>query len=783
MEVPAKVYRHANWSHILGNNLIILSVFLALGAALIFGIYILAGFLLPLASFLIFVQATKDIASREGTGNLNPDAALIWQEVKTTQDLFLAAYNNNGGLFVAARLAIPKTIYRDYNLQSQPLSDGYLLKARELAAEIGEAEIYASHLFGALLLLAPELKSIMFDRELEDKDILNVVYWESRERNVHLKEKQAWRTVSVKKGGGVGADWAAGATYNLQQYSHDLSLLFANGKVDVKLFGRSDEISELERALSRSSGANAILVGEEGIGKRTIVLGLAERMVSGKVAVALQYKKVIELNITSAIAGASNPREVEARLIKLLNEATRAGNVVLFIDNIAALLGQAGGENTAGVIDASEVLIPYFKNSSLQVVGTATNEGFRQIENHPALSGLFEKIDVKEPSAGDCAKIVEEVAPQIESKNRVIITYKAIIKTIELADKYIHDVPFPEKAIDLLDMAAVYVATSKAGGLVTVKDVEVVAEQKTHIKVGVASADEKNILLNMEAELHKRVIGQEEAIKAVSDALRRARSGIDRGSKPIGSFLFLGPTGVGKTETAKAMAAVYFGAETAMIRFDMSEYQEQNSIEKLIGNPGQDGLLTEAVRMQPFALLLLDELEKSHAQVRDIFLQILDDGRLTDGKGRTVDFKNTIVIATSNAGAELIRQALLKNLPAETLKKDLLDYLQRENIFRPEFLNRFDGVISFLPLTMEQVMQVIDLMIVKLEQDMAEKDIKLTLTSAAKQKLAHLGYDPVMGARPLRRVLQEKVENYLAKAMLSGEIQRGSTVWLDEGDV
>ncbi len=793
MNINSKAVTHAFWGKRLGNPLVIVSSLALFIAAMSLNQAVLAGILLPIISLTIFLRATTDAGSqREGIelargvaimDHLDYNAVLILNDSKDSKTLFRNLVKDGSGLFIVARLALSPNIYSDLNLPPSAITESYLEKAKDLALSLNEREIAPAHLFGALLLLAPELRGVNFDLKIKEADILNVIYWQRRIAKEIKKSREAWRTIKIKKGGGIGADWAFGTAYNLERYSHDLTSIFENNHRHLTLFGREREVSALERALSKAGGANAILVGEAGVGKRSIVLGLAERMVSGSIVPALRYKKLIELDVTSAIAGAAGPREVEARLIRLLNEATRAGNIVLFIDDIPGLIGVGGGENVAGRIDASEVLTPYLKNSSLQIIGTATPEGFRAIESHPNLQGLLGKVEVLEPALENCIRILEEVAPRIENKNRVILTYKALIKAVELADRYIHDAPFPEKAIDLLDQAAIKVAATKKMGIVFEKDVEEIVEEKTKIKVGEATAAEKSKLLNLEAELHRRIVGQEEAISALANAMRRARAGIERGDKPIGSFMFLGPTGVGKTETARALAEIYFGSEAAMIRLDMSEYQEQNAVQKFIGAPGESGMLTEAVREKPFTLLLFDELEKSHPQIRDLFLQMLDDGRLTDGKGRTIDFKNTIIIATSNAGAELIREALLRGTRQDVLKIELLDALQKGGVFRPEFLNRFDGIITFMPLTLEEVVQIIGLMIKRLEASLIKKDIRLELTEAAKIKLAKEGYSPVFGARQLERVIRERVENYLARVMLSGQAQRGSTIVLDENEV
>jgi len=374
--------------------------------------------------------------------------------------------------------------------------------------------------------------------------------------------------------------------------------------------------------------------------------------------------------------------------------------------------------------------------------------------------------------------LLENLALLLEYKYKKFISYPSLRDIIVYCSKYLPAIPFPEKAMDLLDTVVVYLAQTKEKILLP-KHVAKIVSEKTQIPVGEIEVKEREILLNLENLIHQRIINQEEAVKEVSAALRRARAEVTAGKGPMGTFLFLGPTGVGKTETSKALAEIYFGSETRMIRLDMSEFQNVGDIPRLIGSPGQEGLLTTAVRESPFSLILLDEIEKAHPNILNLFLQVLDEGHLTDGLGRKVDFKNTIIIATSNAGAEIIWKDIRENKKLEIIKEDLLDVLFEKAIFRPEFINRFDAVTVFKPLSKENLLDIAELMLQKIKKNLAQKDIEFIITQPLKAKIAELGYDPTFGARQMKRVIQDKVENILAQAILSGELKRGNRAEID----
>ncbi|OQA03168.1 MAG: ATP-dependent Clp protease ATP-binding subunit ClpC [bacterium ADurb.Bin400] len=507
-------------------------------------------------------------------------------------------------------------------------------------------------------------------------------------------------------------------------------------------------------------------------------------MATGEIDEGLAFKHLIEVDINLLLSGYGGLGDAANRLTRLFNEALQAGNCILFIDNFESLLSTEG----AGSINAIDVLLPFLESPGIHIIGTTDVASYNQfIRTNTALSERLTRVSVEEANTAETIRILEDTVPMIEHRTGSLISYEAIKETVKVANKYIMDVPNPEKSINVLDGATAHATSERGKTIVLPKDVLSYISIKHDIPATEVEDDEKQKLLHLEEEMHRNVVGQDEAIKAIAGALRRVRAGVTDSKKPIGSFLFLGPTGVGKTETAKSLARAYFGDADRMIRFDMSEYQNKEDIYRLIGsNVGQDvqGLLATAVREKPFSLLLFDEIEKAHPDILDLFLQILDEGHMTDGMGRKVAFSHTIIIATSNAGANLIRESIQGGVEYNKTKLALLDYLQRENIYRPEFINRFTQVVAFAPLSLQEIAQVAALMLAKLQDTVyANRGIKVVVTTEAAAMLAQLGYDPQMGARPMARIIQEKVENFLATKILAGELNKGDSVTISPADL
>ncbi len=566
----------------------------------------------------------------------------------------------------------------------------------------------------------------------------------------------------------------ARATPLLERFSEDLTVSARNGYL-APLIGRDREMGELLRAVE-SGNRSVILVGERGVGKRAIVEGLARRMVEEDVPEELFDRRLISVNIAQVVA-AGDPALASERFLALLDESAASGNIILVLEGIEGLAG-AGAQ---GTLDLMEILAAELSKNRFLAIATATPQGYTRYIERRTLGAKLVRVDIPELPGEETIRVLMAKSGAIEYQNNVFFTFAAIDRAVNLSARYIHGSALPDKALDVIREAAVLARKKRGdGAFVTQEEVATIVHDKTNIPVEAVTENEAEKLLSLEKELHERIIGQDAAVVAVAQAMRRARAELREGKRPIANFLFLGPTGVGKTELSKALAAEYFGDERNMIRLDMSEYQDAASVQKMIGaaNDERGGLLTEAVRRQPFAIVLLDEIEKANPDILNLFLQVMDDGRLTDGVGRTIDFTNVVLIATSNAGTGYIQEEVKKGTELERIKTMLLE-TQLKGIFRPEFLNRFDAVIVFAPLTIEDVEQIAWLMLRRIEKSLTEKHIGFRAEDEAVAGLAREGFDPLFGARPLRRVIQDRVDNPLADLLLKKEVDRRDTVVID----
>jgi ATP-dependent Clp protease ATP-binding subunit ClpC len=642
---------------------------------------------------------------------------------------------------------------------------------------------------------------------------------------------------------------AKSSTPTLDQYSRDLTIYAKEGKLDP-VIGREDEIQRVIQILSRRTKNNPCLVGEPGVGKTAIAEGLALKIIEGNIPETIKDKRVVTLDLSGMVAGSKYRGEFEERIKKVIGEVISDGNVLLFIDELHTIIGAGGAE---GAIDASNILKPSLARGELQIIGATTREEYRKyIEKDAALERRFQPVVVEEPSEEEAIQIMFGLRDKYEAHHKVRITDDALVAAVKLSSRYINDRHLPDKAIDLMDEAASKVRLSTYTPSPVIKDLEkeiskleqqkeqaikeeayekageikkqqealreeldkekLVEEKKrtedqlvvndseiadivsswTKIPVRKLEEEESQRLQNLENILHERVIGQEEAVTAVSKAIRRGRVGLKDPDRPIGSFLFLGPTGVGKTELSKALSEAMFGTENAIIRVDMSEYMEKHSVSKLIGSPpgyvGYDegGQLSEKVRQNPYSVILFDEVEKAHPDVFNILLQVLDDGHITDAQGRRVSFKNTIIIMTSNAGAQNIispkrlgfASAVDEGEDYKRMKEGVMDEVKR--IFRPEFINRIDEIIVFHSLTRDNIKEIVGIMVNNIaKRSKAQMDITLEASGEVLEHLAEVGYDEKYGARPLRRAIQTNVEDKLAEAILAGDIKEGDTVSIE----
>lgn len=652
----------------------------------------------------------------------------------------------------------------------------------KLASVARKEEIGVSEVLLSLIQISKFIKEIIFQLKVDAKDIQRLITWQ--EENKKLFTTKPFYQLGNNEN--LGENWVSGYTPTLNNFAYNLSQYASGGLDQYNSSGQNQAIDEMENILAKSGENNVLIVGDAGVGKKTLIRSFIKKVFRGDVTESVKFKHFFQLDVASVLAG--NKEIIEPRIVRILNEAASAGNIILLIDGFADLTG--GSSDQVGTIDATTLLIPYLSSGSIRIIGTCSNDDYKlKIEPNTSLKNLFETIKVAESKPDEVLNmLLGEKILRIEFDNNVFFSYQALKKIVELTDRYIHDKPFPQKAMEVAEEAAAFVK-NQSSKFITPQIIEQIVSQESKIPVAEAKDEEKETLLDLEKLLHQRIIGQEEAISVISNAMRRARAGLADTNRPMGSFLFLGPTGVGKTETAKALAEAYFKSDKNIIRFDMSEFQEAKTVELLIGSSSvtkdvsSRGRLTNAVKDDPYSLVLLDEIEKAHPNILNLLLQVLDEGKLTDSAGRVVDFTNTIIIVTSNAGAEQIRQGLKQGLGADELKKNILEYLQSQGIFKPEFLNRFDGVVCFKSLSEDEIVQIAQLMINKLSINLQDKGIVLNIDPDALKELAHLGYDPVMGARPMRRVIQDKIENMVAKKMLSGEIQRGQTVEIGVGDL
>ncbi|MBI4599039.1 ATP-dependent Clp protease ATP-binding subunit [Candidatus Uhrbacteria bacterium] len=626
----------------------------------------------------------------------------------------------------------------------------------------------------------PYLRELLESREVSPECFDNVVEW--LRINERLRERYATfrRAALHKPVGAMNRSMTSVATPLLDQLSLDLTTEAVYGRLPL-LVGREREMEEVFRVLEGGM-QQVLLVGPPGVGKDALLAGIAERMVEERVPAMLQDKRLVVLSVPALVSGLG-PAEAQERLMAVLAEIARGANVILAIPNIEQLAQASGGE---GGTDLLVILADALARGIVPVVATTTPEAYADVLEASPAGQSFQRIDVREPDASVAVQILESKSAALENEHGVVFSFEALETAVTLSDRYMHERYLPEKAIEVAREAAIDARKMKgAHTLVRGEDVARILAAKTGIPLTRVDEDERDKLLHLEERMHGRVIGQDEAVRAVAAALRRARAELRNEHRPIANFLFLGPSGVGKTELAKTVAEAYFGDTQALLRFDMSEYQDPASVYRLIGRAGmrEGGLLTEAVRRQPFSIVLLDELEKAHPDILNLFLQVMEDGRLTDSAGRTVDFTSAIVIATSNAGTGYIQEAVKVGTPAEQMKTRLFEEELR-GVYRPEFLNRFDGIIVFTPLTEDQVLQIAYLLLGQVTERLEAKGIHFRADDTAVAALAHKGYDPLFGARPLRRLIQEEVDNAIAEALLDGKAERRDTLILhSEGKV
>jgi len=731
-------------------------------------------------------------------------------------------------------------------------------KTPRVAYEV--TQIYPTPRINRVVDMAKAEAERMKDEFISTEHLLIAIVAEKGEaseilRQFGIDQEKVYRALQDIRGGHRVTDARAESKYrSLEKYGRDLTEFARQGKLDP-VIGRDDEIRRVMQILSRRTKNNPVIVGDAGVGKTAIAEGLAQKIAADDVPDSLKRRRIVALDMGALVAGSKFRGEFEERLKAVMDEVRQAkGEVILFIDEIHTVVGAGAAE---GAIDASNMLKPALAHGELQCVGATTLDEYRKfIEKDKALERRLQPVFIGEPSVEATIDMLRGLRPRYEAHHKIKISGEALEAAARLSKRYISDRYLPDKAIDLIDEAASklridtesappevksleqrlkqlineeeavsqrqnyeqaaklrserlrleneynqakskWLKREKIDSVVDEEDIAQLISKWTGIPVSQMLEGEAEKLLQMEGRIHERLVNQDEAVGAVCEAIRRSRAGLKDPKRPIGSFMFLGPTGVGKTELARTLAQFLFDDENAMVRLDMSEYQEKHTVARLIGAPPgyvgyeEGGQLTEAVRRRPYRVILLDEIEKAHPEVFNSLLQVLDDGRLTDGHGRTVDFKNTIVIMTSNAGVELIRHetgigfatrtgAKAEKQSYEAMKEKVMGEVKK--MFRPEFLNRLDEIIVFHELTEEQLRNVVDLLVKDLQKRLAERKLEIELTEEAKSWLAKEGYDPIYGARPLRRAIERYVENPLSTKLLKGEFSQGDRIIVDLGD-
>ena len=664
--------------------------------------------------------------------------------------------------FPQSKFFLQKAVLDKKDLKSNVSRQQLNSKAFEIARGLNGKYVTTTDLLAAYLLLSETQTKLLFDHELKEEDIVNIAAWARVTFDEEYTKENKPRFVGI----GFGETLVWGWTPETKKYTRDLTFSNLNRKM---IEGREKEFETLISNLQKEQDNNVLIVGEIGTGKDNLFENLIFESYEAILPKKLNHRRFLEIMVGPLVAGAVNRPDLETRLQSIIEEVKHSGNVVLYIPEFQNLLGSSSYN-----IDLSGAILPYLKDGKMPIIATMTKGEYKRYFETNSLREVFEVITMEEPSPEIVLKMLFQKTGDIESQNKAKLSYKAVLAASRFADEYEADGSLPGSAVDLLNDTANFVRSMRGGNqIVTEDDVLERVEQKSHIPVGEPKQEEKNLLLNLEEEMHKSIIGQDEAVKSISEALQRIRAGITR-QKPI-SFLFLGPTGVGKTQTAKTLANLYFKGEAHIIRLDMSEYGTPESLLRLLQSGPQSFL--DQVFNHPFSLVLLDEFEKADQKILNLFLQVFDDGRMTDETGKTVSFTNTIIIATSNAGSEFIRESLNNNTLVDS--RMLLEYLQRQAIFSPELLNRFDGIVTFKPLNQEQISEITKLMLSSLARDLTSMDITLTFDQKALEKISQGGFSEEFGARPLKRFIQDNLEDVIAKKLLTGEFKRGDKVFVD----
>ena len=738
-----------------------------------FGLYVLLLFLLwdrPL-------RKIKNVKSSDILASFKPEAFSYIKEVKKSNSLntFL---RNSKIQFLLKKLELNKP---DFEKAVAEVPSFKIWKLSKRAFDLAKADdiryVEVEHVFYAFLKLFGNVDDILMSFGVSIEDVVETINWIVVERG-RLSKIFFWQEdYSVERLGGFSRGMTGRVTPNLDSVSTDFTRLAKKGLIRG-IIAHQKEISEICTLLSGASKVNVMVVGPPGSGKTSIVKGIAESIIEGTEFKEVANKRIVSVETGALVSGAKNSGDIAQKFQKIMDEVTKSGDIILFFDEVHNLVSGVSNDAT-DVSSIYSILEPYLSTGKIQVIAATNRRTFRKyVEPNGAFARLFHIVDI-EPSTGEETEdILKHLSFGIERTEKLLVTFLAVKKIVRLSQDLIQERVFPDKAVAVLNRC-VSVA-SQEGIDVTAELTSRIISEMTHIPVTEIGVDESEKLIHLEEEMRKKIIGQDKAVEQVAKALKRARVGIRDENKPIASFLFVGTTGVGKTETAKTLSEVYFGSEEKMIRLDMSEYQQEDSMNRLLGSPDGStlGVLTEAVRANPFNVVLLDEIEKASPTILLTFLQVLDDGRLTDSSGNTVNFVHTIIICTSNVGTRELQLVSARKGTFSEMEEIVLKKVHEH--FAPEFLNRFTGIIVFNPLSKEDVKKIASILLKKVEKIAEDKDIKITFTEGLLEGLVERGYNAEMGARPLARVIEDKVETYLADKILTKEIKKGDTVELGE---
>ena len=678
------------------------------------------------------------------------------------------------GIFYAARFGLTSRLLQDIS-SDDPQRTVYIWeRAESLRQKLGKSDINAGMVIYSLLADFESHELLLAQLNIDLDDIEHGILWQYHLKSLIKSHDKPRRT------GGIARDWSFGYIPLLTRFGQNISESLARGgHLNVSLDSRKESVNQLIDTFGSGGRQNAALVGAAGTGKSTVVYAFANKLLDAKSSIPsnLKFRQVFILDAASLIAAAPGRGELENLIMQVLSEAHSAKNIIICLDNAEMFFSEG-----VGTVDLTSVLVPILEAGNLRMILTLDEQRLLQIgQRNPQLMNALNRINIPPATRDETLSVLQDQLIMLEFKRKVTYTYQSLLESIRLSERYVHDVAQPGRALKLLEASAGYAES----GLVTINSVQQAIEKTLDVKVSVASeASDRDKLLNLEQLIHERMINQTRAVQVVSDALRRARAGVRNQDRPIGTFLFLGPTGVGKTELAKALADVYFGGEASMVRLDLNEYVQNEDVSRLIADGANDpSSLTAQVMKQPFSVVLLDEIEKAHPNVLTALLQVLDEGILRDEKNREVSFRDAIVICTSNAGADRIRELVMRGQQPAQFEDQFIDELISSNQFNPEFINRFDEVVTFTPLTKADLLKVVDLMIAGVNKTLSVQKIKVEVASDAKEILVERGYDPRLGARPLRRVIQKAVENVVAKAVLAGQTGAGGTVQISATQV